>query len=412
MSVIVGALPGCQRTSSAPAKAHASPAKVAHPVSESQLNTVELLPEAVQRLGLETAVVEQRELSRVRPYGAELMLPGGAAVIVSAPVTGTLQIPHGKKFPQPGLKVTVGESLFDLLPMLSPERAVLTPSERIRFAEARNTIEQSRIDAAGHVQQAHVQVEAAEIVLARAERLLREQAGTVRAVDDAKAQLSLAQKTLEAATQRQKLMDGIDLESPETGTVKSLGIAAPLNGQVRTIQVRPGEIVAAGAPLFEIMNTETLWLRVAVYAGEVAEIAAAEPALLIALDGRPEETPIVAQPMELPPTSAPLAAAVDLYFEVDNAAGNFRPGQRLTAQLKLQGSQLQTTLPWSAVIHDIYGGQWVYEQLKAGTFVRRRIEVEWVQDGHAVLKRGPAVGTDVVTAGAAELAGTEFGFAK
>jgi hypothetical protein len=69
-------------------------------------------------------------------------------------------------------------------------------------------------------------------------------------------------------------------------------------------------------------------------------------------------------------------------------------------------------LPWSAVIHDIYGGQWVYEELGEGKFVRRRVEVEWVQDGHAVLRRGPPVGASIVTAGAAELSGTEFGFAK
>ena len=66
------------------------------------------------------------------------------------------------------------------MPLLSPERAVLTPAERVRFAEAKNAVATSRIDAVGLVQQGEVQVEAAKIVLDRAERPVREQAGTVR----------------------------------------------------------------------------------------------------------------------------------------------------------------------------------------------------------------------------------------
>jgi hypothetical protein len=45
-------------------------------------------------------------------------------------------------------------------------------------------------------------------------------------------------------------------------------------------------------------------------------------------------------------------------------------------------------------------------------YVRRRIELLHVLDGLAVLSRGPAVGTKVVIAGAAELFGTEFGVGK
>ncbi len=42
----------------------------------------------------------------------------------------------------------------------------------------------------------------------------------------------------------------------------------------------------------------------------------------------------------------------------------------------------------------------------------RRVEVSFVVDGWAALNHGPSVGASVVTAGVAELAGTEFGFAK
>ena len=42
-------------------------------------------------------------------------------------------------------------------------------------------------------------------------------------------------------------------------------------------------------------------------------------------------------------------------------------------------------------------------------FVRRRVELARVVEDLAVLRRGPPAGTSVVTVGAAELFGTEFG---
>jgi hypothetical protein len=64
------------------------------------------------------------------------------------------------------------------------------------------------------------------------------------------------------------------------------------------------------------------------------------------------------------------------------------------------------------VFYDIYGGTWLYEKLTENRFVRRRIEVAWVHDGWAALRRGPTPGVVVMSAGVAELAGAEFGFAK
>ena len=82
-------------------------------------------------------------------------------------------------------------------------------------------------------------------------------------------------------------------------------------------------------------------------------------------------------------------------------------------------------MPWSAVVYDIHGGTWVYEQIgeRTRTFVRRRVDVEYVVGDTAVLAHGgtagnrvvataPPAGTLVVVAGAAELFGTETGFTK
>ena len=107
-----------------------------------------------------------------------------------------------------------------------------------------------------------------------------------------------------------------------------------------------------------------------------------------------------------------LASTVDMYFELPNPDSAFRPGQKVGAHLMLKGDAESIAIPWSSVYHDIYGSQWVYEQTADRKFVRRRVEVLSVIDGWAAIARGPKVGTAVVTAGVAELVGTEFGFAK
>ncbi len=411
VTVLVIILCGCQPSTPSSPQVAEKPAKTTYPVVEAQLNTIELTEAAVQRLGLEVAAVEKRSMLRTRPYGADIVLPTGATVIVSAPLAGTLKSVDQQTQFRVGERVTEGRPLLNLLPLLSPERSVLTPAERIRFAEAKNTLAQSRIDAEGQVQQATVQVEAAQIALDRAEKLLREQAGTVRAVDEAKAQLQLAQKTLAAARTRKQQVDSVNLDT-DAGALEAIAIPSPLSGIVRTTQVRPGEMVAAGAPLFEVMNDEMLWVKVPVYVGDLERIDPLQPARLTLLNGRHSEADIVVKPADLPPTALPLAAAVDVYYELPNPNHRFQPGQKVSAHLSLRGETQQLALPWSAVIHDIYGGQWVYEQVDERKFVRRRVEIGWIDGDWAAAVRGARPDMKVVTAGVAELAGTEFGFAK
>lgn len=404
-------LVGCDQAHPATAKKANSPAKTTHPVAESQLNTIELTADAIRRLDLQTAVIEERTMSRSRSYGADLVLPTGASVLISAPLAGTLKTSTETSHFRVGQRVEEGKSLINLLPLLSPERGVLTPAERIRFAEAKNALAQSRIDAEGLVQQASVQVDAAKIALERAERLLREQAGTVRAVDEARAQLQLAEKAHAAAASRKRQVDAVHLDE-EAGTLEPIAIPSPLSGILRSTQVRPGELVAAGAPLFEVMNDEILWVKVPVYVGELDEIDGTAKARLTLLNGRHSDRDLFVTPTDLPPTAVPLAAAVDIYYELPNPDGRYQPGQKVAARLVMKGDAQQVAVPWSAVIHDIYGGQWVYEKTGERHFVRRRVEIGWVDGDWAAITRGPRPGTIVVTAGAAEISGTEFGFAK
>ncbi|MFN7318438.1 MAG: hypothetical protein ACK5S6_02905 [bacterium] len=49
---------------------------------------------------------------------------------------------------------------------------------------------------------------------------------------------------------------------------------------------------------------------------------------------------------------------------------------------------------------------------KGTKFTRSRVLLEWVEGDSSIISKGPAVGTLIVTDGAAELFGTEFGAGK
>ena len=409
---VVTSCVGCSKPSDDKAKASPIvPAKTTHPVAEVTLNTIELTEDAVRRLGIETQPMAERSMPRFRSYGAEVVLPAGASVVVSAPLSGTLKLQNGQAMLIPGQRIEKNSPVLQLLPMLSPERDVLTPAERIRFAEAKNTIAQSQNDAAAQVQQSQVQVEAAQIALDRAERLLKDKSGTIRTVDEATAQLKLAEAALEAAKARKAIVDGIKLDA-EAGTLQPIPIVAPMSGILRSVQVQPGQIMAAGSPMFEIMNDATLWVRVPVYVGDIERLDLSGSAQLSAPGERQSSHPVSVSPVTVPPTAQALASTVDVYYELPNEQSKFQPGQRLSAQIRMQGEATTLAVPWSAVYLDIYGNQWVYEKTGDRTFVRQRVEVSFVVDGWAALNHGPIVGASVVTAAVAELAGTEFGFAK
>ena len=66
-------------------------------------------------------------------------------------------------------------------------------------------------------------------------------------------------------------------------------------------------------------------------------------------------------------------------------------------------------IPLAAVVYDKDGSTWAYTNPDQNTYVRQAVTLGAVDGDVAALQKGPAPGTAVVTVGAAELLGTEFG---
>ncbi len=389
---------GCQpATTPAVASKTPAPAKVESPPKESDLSTIKLTPEAEKRLGISLVAVERKPVARTSTYGGDVIIPPGRLINVTSPFMGTLKDPRGSAGSIPGRHVKEGQAVFVLVPILSPE--------------ARATMAPLLNEADGQIKQATEQVGIAKVALDRAENLFRDHQVGNAAVIDAKAQYNLAQTTLNNARSRREILARV-ADDAESGSPHSQTITSPATGILQNVQARPGQKIAAGAPLFDVASLDPIWVKVPVYVGDLSRIAEDKNAGVGGLAAAPGAGIREASPVEAPPSGDPLAATVNLFYEVENKDGSFRPGQRVGVTLPLRGDEQSLVVPRSALIRDIHGGSWVYENTAPHTYARRRVSVDRIVDDIAALDNGPKPGAQVVSTAAAELYGTEFGGGK
>lgn len=86
-----------------------------------------------------------------------------------------------------------------------------------------------------------------------------------------------------------------------------------------------------------------------------------------------------------------------------------RLGIRTTAIRAGGAADGLTLIPYSAVLYDPDGATWTYTSPKPLVFQRASIRVLRIDGDAAVLSAGPPVGTNVVTSGATEIWGVEYG---
>ncbi len=79
------------------------------------------------------------------------------------------------------------------------------------------------------------------------------------------------------------------------------------------------------------------------------------------------------------------------------------------SRLGIKTEPAGTTIPLSAVLYDKDGKTWTFTNPEPGVYIRRPVAIAKVADQVVTLQSGPPAGTAVVTVGAAELLGTEYG---
>ena len=320
---ILAAMLGCLLLSacgSGEPKKAAAPAKVEAIGHETELMKLTLTADAERRLGIQTIPIGAGSSTRNLPMHGEIVAPAAAG----------------------GVPITAQTDL--------------------------SVLAANQVRADGDIDRARAELAVTQTAAARAAALVREEAGSVRARDEAQAAAAVARANLRTAQAQRALL---------------------------------------GSTLTALGQQGTLWVRVAAFASDIGRINRDAPAEIRGLDGG--DLVATAHPVNAPPSASATAGTVDLYYSIPNRRGTFRLGQRVLVDLPTRSRSSGLMVPASAILRDIYGGEWVYVRSAPRAYERRRIEVGAFSNGQALLSRGLARGDQVVTAGAAELFGAEFG---
>jgi RND family efflux transporter MFP subunit len=391
---LAGCGPPSSPAASTPAKS-AGPSKVTAPTKEADLATVVLTPEAETRLGLGFAEVERKVVPRTTTYAGVIEVPSGGQITVASPFNAMLGAPKGTSVPTPGHPVKQGQTILTLVPVLTPESiAQMAPQ---------------LIQAEGQVKTGTDQLKIAQVQLDRAKKLVKENLGGNAALVDAQAAHDLAETQLRAWEQNRAILAKVTADATR-GDFNLQEITAPATGVIQSLLALPGQMVQAGAPLFVVQILDPVWVRVPVYVGDLAKLAADRDAEVRGLADAPGAPARRGKPVLAPPSGDPLAATVNIFYEVENKDSLLRTGQRVGATLPLQGEDENLTVPRASLVRDIHGNTWVYVKTGDHAFSRRLVMVDRIVGDLAVVVNNKLKpGDKVVTAGTAELYGAEFG---
>ena len=358
-------------------------------IDENTLNTVHLNDDSYRKLGIEIATIKRENIIERKIYGGDIMVPAGGLVSVIAPITGKL-IALEKNLLKLGSPIKAGQLLYRIEP-------IITPDARVNLVNA-------LADAENLVNVTKSQVEATTIALNRTKKLLQDLVGSQRNVDEANTAHEIALKNLEAAHIKKNALHQV----VNLGTLEPIEINAPQAGIVSNIFAVTDQLVSIGNPIIEISNLETLWIRVPVPTEDLNSIDQLAEAKV---EPSSAASNLMAAPINAPLTADPLTNSSHLYYIVENANFALHPAQRVSVLLKTQSKATSAlTLPWSAVVIDIYGGNWIYTQQSKNSYERQRVFLDHVNGNQAVISEGPPEGSKIVANGALELFGVETGF--
>jgi RND family efflux transporter MFP subunit len=366
------------------------PAKLENVVPESALSTITLSPKAEERLGIEISTVKSRNLPASLKLGGEIISLPGNEVKVAAPVAGTMLKPMDGDVLIAGKFVKEGQEIMRLL-LLPPEKDLLGAREDVAVKKKQFELAQAKVN--------------------RAEQLLANKAISEKAFEELQVELFSAKAALNAAIARLNLMSNTDLNTAAE-SLSTLALESPVNGVLQSILVAPGQTVPASTILFEVARLNPVWVRVPIYVGDLAKIDPGKDAIVKPLGTDQTSIFFKAKPVKGPLLSDANSASANLFYEIQNNDKLFRIGQKISVTLIQKSSEKSLVVPWSAILYDIYGGNWVYTRVAPNVYSRRRVEVSHIINEFAVLTRGVKVGDEVVVAGAAEIFGTEFGAGK
>jgi RND family efflux transporter MFP subunit len=113
-------------------------------------------------------------------------------------------------------------------------------------------LNERRAEAVARIEQARAQQQLAQLTFDRIKPAYERAAASKEEMDKAAAELNYAKATVAAAEANVKALDQ---------QIAELVVHAPVKGVVEAVDLQPGDLAAANAPVLSLMDTSNLWVR-------------------------------------------------------------------------------------------------------------------------------------------------------
>ncbi len=305
--------------------------------------------------------------------------------VLSSPVTGyALRIEA-----EAGDKVVAGETVIARIEPVDPEfldvRTVQEAEAAVNAAEAARTLAQAQLE------EASAELDFARSEVERARRLIKTQAISVRALDDAErgfrtrgaavetARAGLDMRQFELAQTRARLVSPIETQFLR-GSCECVPIFAPVTGQILRVLHESEGVVRAGESLVEIGDPSDLEIIVDFLSTDAVQV---EPGQRVIIDEWGGETPLAGRVRRVEPFGFTRVSAlgieeqrVNTIIDLTDAPEDWRRlghGYQVEARVVLWEAEDVLQLPLTALFRD--GEQWAVFVEEDGRARRRPIEI-------------------------------------
>lgn len=182
-----------------------------------------------------------------------------------------------------------------------------------------------------------------------------------------------------------------------TGSGGRYSVKAPVSGIVTQRTVSLAAYVDSHTPLFEIVDTSTMWGEVAIPEAELENVKTGMPAIIVmdALGGREFRGSIAC----IAPIVDPQTRTAKARVRLPNTGGMLRANMYGQARIAVGGTRTSSLVPQGAV-QRAKSVKLAFVRLKPDEFEARRVQVATGRGGNMVeIASGVEVGEEIVVAG-------------
>ncbi|XOZ34738.1 efflux RND transporter periplasmic adaptor subunit [Halomonadaceae bacterium KBTZ08] len=333
-----------------------------HDHEEGSHRELSLADEVIHEFGLEVREAGPASLAITREFPGEVVFDEGLVTHVTARVSGRAE----KLLKQSGDQVSKG----DVLAVLSSRELARMRSQ---FLSAKAGLELARATFKRKQRLADDQIASkAELQESR------------QALSEARVKVELARRELRTLGMTEAAIKGLDLEGEDS--LARYELTAPVNGTIIKRHLTRGERVdarATGDSPFMIASRERVWGRLSIFPQSIDDVQPGQSVTVKATDSDAAATsPITyVSPLMQESTRSARARVV-----LDNADGQWYPGQFITGRVTVETVDADVVVPRSA-IQTMDGGPRVFVRTDKG-FEARAVKLGRQAGGKVAIREG------------------------